>query len=156
MMRAEQHQQLEPAARERWTTKFMAHSADLFPGLLGIVVDDVRTDYCRMLLPIRRELLQGAGIVHGGVLASLLDAVVVPAVGSTMHTSVRFATVDLHVQYLSALVDEDAVAEGWVVKRGRRTAFCESEVRGARSGRLVARALLTYSIADDTKHSGDA
>jgi uncharacterized protein (TIGR00369 family) len=147
-MRADAHEVLDIAAQERWSTKFMDYSKDLFPGLLGLVVEDVRVDYCRMRLPLRTSLLQGAGIMHGGALASLLDAVVVPAVGSTLHTRVRFATVDLHVQYLSALVDEDAVAEGWVVKRGRRTAFCESEARGAESDRLVARAVLTYSIAE--------
>lgn len=147
-MRAESFEELDSAAYERWTTKFMGHSKELFPGLLGLIVEDVRVDYCRMRLPFRTALLQGVGLMHGGALASLLDAVVVPAVGSTLHTKVRFATVDLHVQYLSALVDDDAVAEGWVVKRGRRTAFCESEVRAASSERLIARAVLTYSISD--------
>lgn len=147
-MRAESFEQLDSAAHERWSTKFMAYSRDLFPGLLGLIVEDVRVDYCRMRLPFRTALMQGAGVMHGGALASLLDAVVVPAVGSTLHTKVRFATVDLHVQYIGALVDDDAVAEGWVVKRGRRTAFCESEVRAASSDRLIARAVLTYSISD--------
>ena len=52
----------------------------------------------------------------------------------------------MHVQFLAALVDEDAVAEGWIVKRGRTTVFCESEVVGAISGKLVARSMLTYSV----------
>lgn len=147
MSRAHLHETLDQTAVERWSTKFSAHSADLYPGYLGLVVEEVRVDYCRMRMPIRRQLLQAAGVMHGGAIASLLDAVLVPAVGSTMHTSTRFSTVDQHIQFIAPLADEDAIAEGWVVKRGRRTAFCESEVTGATSGRLIARSVLTYSIS---------
>ena len=53
----------------------------------------------------------------------------------------------MHVQFLSALAREDAVAEGWIVKRGRSTVFCESEVVGATSGKLIARSVLTYNVS---------
>ena len=69
-------------------------------------------------------------MVHGGAIAGLLDSVVVPVVGGPLPQGARFSTVDMHVQYLSALIEEDAVAEGWTVKRGRTTVFCESEVLG--------------------------
>ena len=45
-----------------------------------------------------------------------------------------YSTVDLHVQFVDSLVDEDAVAEGWIVRRGRRTVFGESEARAANTG----------------------
>jgi uncharacterized protein (TIGR00369 family) len=127
--------------------KFGRDGDELFVNLLGLVVDEVRTDYCRMRLPFRDTLNQAAGIVHGGVIASLLDSVVVPVVGSAYGREARYSTVDMHVQFLSALVREDAVAEGWVVKRGRSLVFCESEVVGATSGKVVARSVLTYSVS---------
>jgi uncharacterized protein (TIGR00369 family) len=86
-------------------------------------------------------------VVHGGAIASLLDSVVVPVVGSGIEQGSRFSTVDMHVQYLSALVGEDAVAEGWVVKRGRRTVFVEAEAVGADSGAVIARSMLTYAVS---------
>jgi acyl-coenzyme A thioesterase PaaI-like protein len=49
----------------------------------------------------------------------------------------------MHVQFLSALAGDDAIGEGWVVKRGRSTVFCEAEVVAASSGVVVARSLLT-------------
>ena len=56
-------------------------------------------------------------------LASLLDSVLVPAIGVTVPPGSVYSTVDLHVQFVDSLVDEDAVAEGWIVRRGRRTVF---------------------------------
>ena len=139
--------ELLPAHRvERWkrvgrgpTTHFAEH--------LGLIVEDVRLDYCRMRLPWRTEISQPFGVAHGGALASLIDAVVVPAIGAAYEEPVGFATIDLSVQYLGAVRDEDAVAEGWVVQRGSSIAFCEAEVRGATSERLVAKGILTYKIS---------
>mgnify|MGYP003346426773 FL=1 len=98
-------------------------------------------------MPFRPVLEQAAGVVHGGAIATLLDSVVVPAVGCAYDADQNFSTVDFHATYLSALVGEDAIAEGWVVKRGRTTVFCEAEIRGATTDRLIARALLTYNVA---------
>lgn len=126
--------------------RFARPGDTIFPSLLGLEMVDVRVDYAAMRLAFRAELLQAAGVVHGGVLASILDAVVVPAVGSVLDREANFSTVDLHVQYMRANVDEDMLAEGWVSRRGRTTAFCESEVVGETSGKRFARAILTYSI----------
>ena len=71
----------------------------------------------------------------------------VPAVGSAYTAEHRYSTVDLHVQYIAALVQEDGIAEGWIVKRGRSTVFCEAELVGADSHKLIARGLLTYNVS---------
>lgn len=146
MSRAEQFAPLAGELAERWL-KFGKWERTYFPSLVGLVVEEVRTDYCRMRMPFRPELEQPAGVVHGGAIATILDSVVVPAVGSAYPVDYRFSTVDMHVQYLSALVQEDGVAEGWIVRRGRTTVFCEAEVTGATSGRLIARSLLTYNVS---------
>jgi len=114
---------------------------------VGLTVEEVRSGYCRMRMPFRPELEQPMGIVHGGAIATLLDAVVVPAIGSAYPASTGFSTVDLSIQYHSALRSEDAVAHGWVVRRGKRIVFCEAEARGATSGKTIAKAMLTYSVA---------
>lgn len=144
--RARSFAPLDDEARERWL-RFGRWDRIYFPQVVGVVVDDVRTDYCRMSMPFRPELEQPMGIVHGGAIATLLDVVVVPAIGSTLEPSAGFSTVDMHIQYLSALVGETAVAEGWVVKRGRSLVFCEAEVVGETSGKTIARASLTYFLS---------
>jgi acyl-CoA thioesterase len=143
--RAEQFDQVDAALVARWR-RFGATGEPSYPNLLGFVVEDVRHGYCRMRLPFRPDLKQAGGVVHGGALASLLDSVLVPAIGVTLPPRAIFTTVDLHVQFIAALVDEDAVAEGWIVRQGGRTVFGESEARASGTGRLLARSLLTFAV----------
>jgi uncharacterized protein (TIGR00369 family) len=139
----------EPLGAEdaaRWA-KFGRSNTVFFPMLIGLSVEETRYDYCRMRLGFKPELLQPGGLVHGGAIASLMDAVLVPAVGSRLTAADRFSTVDLHVQFIGAVKDEDVVAEGWVTRRGRSVVFCESEAVGATSGRTVAKSVLTYNVS---------
>jgi len=146
MTRADRYEPLSDDAAARWA-KFGKSETVFYPMLLGLDVEETRIDYCRMRMPFKPELLHAGGIVHGGAIASLMDAVLVPAVGSVLGPQDRFSTVDLHVQYIGAVKDEDVVAEGWVTKRGRSVVFCESEAIGATSGRLIAKSVLTYSVS---------
>lgn len=147
--RAEHHEPLDPETTQRWLTfgKEREHGRAFFAQHLGLVVEEVRRDYCRMRMVHRPELMQGGGVMHGGALASLLDSVLVPAIGATLPEGSRYATVDLHVQFMEALVDDDAVAEGWVTRRGRRVVFGQAEARAASTGRLVATSVLTYNVS---------
>lgn len=144
--RADRFAPAAPEVIQRWSS-FGRWDRTYFPSLVGLQIEEVRTDYCRMRMPFRHELEQPAGVVHGGAIATLLDTVVVPAVGQAYPADARFSTVDFHVQYLSALAADDGVAEGWIVRRGRTLVFCEAEVLAARTGAVVARALLTYHVS---------
>ena len=98
-----------------------------------------------MRLPYRPELEQPAGLVHGGAIATLIDTVVVPAVGAAYDPSWRYSTLTMDIQYLGAVAREDAIAEGWVTQRGRSIVFCRAEVVTA-SGRTAATGSLTYKV----------
>src|SRR5690606_28216647 len=135
---------LPPDVAERWA-KFGSWDRTYFPSLVGLQLEEVRADYCRMRLPYRPELDQPHGVVHGGAIATLIDTVVVPAVGAAYEPRWEYATVTMDVQYLAAVVREDAVAEGWVVQRGRSLVFCRAEVTTA-SARLAATGSLTYRV----------
>jgi len=147
--RADRHDPLDAEAKQRWM-RYGQTDPTIFPALIGLVVEDVRVDYSRMRMPHKPELMQAGGAMHGGAIAALLDAAAVPAVGGVLERGAPFSTVDMHVQFIGAITGgdeaEDAVAEGWVVRRGRRTVFCESEVYGDRTGRLVAKSVLTYNV----------
>jgi acyl-coenzyme A thioesterase PaaI-like protein len=93
--RVESYELLDPTTTERWM-KFGKSGTTTFPMLLGLEVEDIRVDYCRMRLPFRDELLQAAGVMHGGAIASLLDQVMVPAVGALIERGVHYSTVDMH------------------------------------------------------------
>jgi len=146
---------LDPAVRERWQQFF--ESGDPLPGAdddgpheyfahhLGMVFEELRTDYARLRLPWDIKNSQPAGVVHGGAIASMIDMVVVPAIRSAYDgDDVMMSTIELHVQFLGPVV-RDAVAEGWVVRRGRSIVFTQAEVRD-HEGELAAVGTATYRV----------
>jgi uncharacterized protein (TIGR00369 family) len=127
------------AAFGQWETVY-------FPQVVGLQVEEIRTDYCRMRLPYRPELNQPAGVVHGGAIATLIDTVVVPAIGTAYDERPHMLTIAMNVQFLGAVAEQDAVGEGWVEQRGRSIVFCRAEVRAA-DGRLCANGTLVYKVS---------
>ena len=117
---------------------------------MGIELEEVRIDYCRMRLPYRPELRQKAGMVHGGAIATLLDTVVVPAVMSAYPTDIWAVTLDLHIRYLGAVKGEDIVATSWIDQRGKSVVFARAEA-ATDGGRTVASATATYRISTPRK-----
>ncbi|HXC52260.1 MAG TPA: PaaI family thioesterase [Candidatus Limnocylindrales bacterium] len=143
--RAGRFEALPPETAERFAG-FAPGRPEYFPGLVGITLEEVRKDYARMRLPFRPVLNQPAGVVHGGALATLIDTVVVPAIASGYDVPHRYLTIDMQIQYMSAVIGEDAVAEGWITKRGRSTVFCRAEILTAKAG-LVATGTLVYKVS---------
>jgi len=92
------------------------------------------------------------GVVHGGLVCTLLDTVAGCAVHTTLPQGVAYTSIELKVSYLRAVHASSGplTAVGTVVKPGRRVAFAEGEVRDA-AGRVVATAsssLLVFPIPD--------
>jgi uncharacterized protein (TIGR00369 family) len=143
--RAEQFATLPAERVEHWS-RFGKWNTVYFPQLLGLQLEEVRLDYARMRLPYKPEFRQPAGVVHGGVIATLLDTVVVPAVGAAYEVQPQLFTIDMQLRFLAPVVDEDMVAEGWVVRRGRQIVYLDAEVCTA-SGTVVATATLVYKVS---------
>ena len=90
------------------------------------------------------------GVVHGGLVCTLLDTVAGCAVHTTLPQGTAYTSIELKVNYLRAVHASSGplTAVGTVVKPGRRVAFAEGEVRDA-AGRVVATAsssLLVFPI----------
>jgi uncharacterized protein (TIGR00369 family) len=144
--RANQYLPMPPSRLARWSN-FGKWETEWFPKHLGIEVEEIRQDYARMRLAYRPELQQPAGVVHGGVIASMVDTVVVPAVGGGYDEPTQMFTIDISLRFLAPIINEDLVAEGWIVQRGRSIVFCDAEVRGGTSGAIAASANLVYKIS---------
>ena len=136
-----------PATRAAHWSRFGKWEQRYFPNVVGLELEEVRVDYARMRLPFRDELNQPAGVVHGGAIATLIDTVVVPAVGSAYDVFMNMLTIDLQIRYLGAAVRTDLVAEGWVNRRGRSILNCSAEVRAVDTGDVVAEGWLTYKVS---------
>ncbi|MEP7019207.1 MAG: PaaI family thioesterase [Pseudonocardiales bacterium] len=81
------------------------------------------------------------GLVHGGLVCTLLDSVLGCAVQSTLPAGVGYTSIELKVNYLRPVRGDtgELRARGWVVKPGRRVAFADGDVRDA-DGKIVATA----------------
>jgi uncharacterized protein (TIGR00369 family) len=137
---------LPEAQVARWTPFPNWPDRVLFSSLLRFELEELRTDYARLRLPWRAELAQPAGVLHGGAIATMIDTVVVPAIGAAYDEPPVMLTLSMTVNYLAAVNAEDAIAEGWVEQRGRSVVFCRSEVWAA-SGPLAATGTLVYKIS---------
>lgn len=143
-MRADRFEQLPEDVLARWSSFGRWEGRTYFPSLLGLEIEELRRDYCRMRLPYRAEHEQPAGVVHGGALATLMDTVVVPAIGSAYGPDTQYVTVSMNLSYVGAVREADVVAEGWVTRRGRTTVFCRAEAMC--DGRLVMEGSLVYAV----------
>ena len=116
---------------------------------LGIeVVDDAEVDG-RLRIPARPELeTRRPDTLHGGVLASLIDAAGSAALLTTRadddETWAGFASTDLNVSYLAAATS-DVTAEARVLRGGRTVVYTTVEVTDA-AGTTVAVGRVTYMI----------
>ncbi|HKS42675.1 MAG TPA: PaaI family thioesterase [Blastocatellia bacterium] len=114
-----------------------------FPRLLGIEIDSIEPSRARLSVEVRQELLQLQGVMHGGAIASLIDTAVAFAIISVSEPQDRFTTVEMKVNYLSAIREGRAVADARLIRDGRRIIVADCDVFDSQ-GRLAAKGLLTY------------
>jgi uncharacterized protein (TIGR00369 family) len=117
-----------------------------FSTLLGLQIDEVKPDFCRMRLPFRPELRTSGEVVHGGAIASLIDTAGVVAVWSNVDPSAtRGATASMTVNYLAAAERVDLIAEARVIRRGRSVVFIDVDVSSP-GGEPIAKGMVTYKL----------
>jgi uncharacterized protein (TIGR00369 family) len=117
-------------------------AANPFIKFVGIQVPQLGQGYARFLLPFKPELANSIGLLQGGVLAALGDETVAFALYSLVKKGETINTVEMKINFLSAVKEGDVIAEGRISKRGRTISLGEFEVRQA--DRLVAKGLCTY------------
>ena len=87
------------------------------------------------------------GVVHGGLVCTLLDSVAGCAVQSTLPAGTGYTSLELKVSYLRPVhaTTGTLTARGWVTRRGRRASFAEGDVRDP-GGKVVATASSTCLV----------
>lgn len=100
-------------------------------------------------LPVRPELVQEHGVVHGGVITALADTAAVYLVyPACVERGGAMTSIDAHVSFLSPGRADggDLVAEAEPIRIGRRVAVCKAQVR--QDDRLLAAATFTYYLLE--------
>jgi uncharacterized protein (TIGR00369 family) len=113
----------------------------------GMTVERWDEQGVEIRLPYDDGFTANDGYLHGGMLATLIDAAGCGAVaaGHDYNNGSRVTTVSMSVQYLSFAQREAVIARASCTKRGRMLQFAEVDVMTA-AGRLVARGVLTITV----------
>ncbi len=129
-----------------------------FNRMLGVTLESMRATGATMELAHREELANNPanGVLHGGVVSSVLDVVgglsALSAIvfdrdlntfEAVLDLFVTFGTVDLRVDYLRPGLGQRFVASGTVMRSGRRIAVARMEFHN-QDDTLLATGTATY------------
>jgi uncharacterized protein (TIGR00369 family) len=115
--------------------------------LLGMSITSVEHGQVVFTLAPHASHYNPLGVVHGGMLCTVLDTVAACAGHTTLEAGWGYTSIDLNVSYLRwVTVDSGLITfTGRVVKGGRRVIFTSAEGMDA-AGNLVATATSTLLV----------
>lgn len=94
---------------------------------LGMEIKDIGNGRASFEILIREELTQN-GMVHGGVIASLIDSSCACAAYSLVYPTGYITTIDLQVEYLKPAFKGSLFSKAKCIKGGKSIYFCKAKV----------------------------
>jgi uncharacterized protein (TIGR00369 family) len=117
-----------------------------FNKLLGIQLHEVHEDGITIKCKIKPKLLNFAGVLHGGVTATLADVAV--GIATTRHYKGRpITTVEMKINYFRALPSGVVYARARLLRTGSTLCVGEVEIRDDQNN-LAGIAIVTYILLD--------
>lgn len=113
--------------------------------LLSMAIKDLKWGKSLLEIALDQKHLQPFGNVHGGVMASVVDAATFWATFPQVERGLGLTTVEIKVNYLAPVQRGKLIAEGHCLKRGRTLAFGEAFVRDE-EGKLIAHGTSTMML----------
>ena len=122
-----------------------------YHSLFGEAPAHVEPGRARWRYVVRAEHFNPAGSLHGGVISTLLDTAMGPAVRTIRPPDAIHAAIFLHVDFLHATRKDGGTLtfEGRCTQLGKRVAFCEGTATDE-NGKILARASSSYAIIQKT------
>jgi uncharacterized protein (TIGR00369 family) len=117
---------------------------------LGTRVRAAEKGRCVIDLPVSHKLIQGAGLVAGGILATIADESMAHAVISLLEDGQHTITTEMNIRYLCAMNAESRgtlTSTASVVKPGRQVMVAQAEIHDDK-GRLLATAGGSFFVLD--------
>lgn len=116
-----------------------------FNKLIGVRVVRRHADGVTIECGTRDDLRNSAGVLHGGVAATLADAAVGIALASHFEGRRPCTTTDLKINYLSAVAQGKIVARSHLLRVGKKLCVGRVDLTDG-DGKLVAVAIVTYML----------
>ena len=113
---------------------------------LEVAVESITAQEAVLRLVVKKEFIQGAGVLAGGLVATLLDEAMAHVAIVSIDPARSTATSDINVRYLKPVrAGETIRGRAWVLKAGRRVVSVEAEARNEKD-ELVAKASATFIV----------
>jgi len=104
---------------------------DLFSQWLGIEILEIREGYSKIKMKVRSEMMNGLGVVHGGIAFSLADSSFAFACNSRNNLSVAL---DTSINFLKPVhIDDELVAEAKEIHNGKSTGLYQITITNQRN-----------------------
>ena len=121
--------------------------------LLSMEIKDLQWGTCLLEIPLAEKHLQPFGLVHGGVIASIMDAAAFWAVFAQVENGMGLTTVEIKVNYLAPAQKGKLLAKGRCIRLGKTLALGDAEIRNT-EGVLVAYGTATMMVVPDLRIPG--
>lgn len=108
-----------------------------YPHHMAMTLDAISIDGCQVRIEIDQRHFQPYGIVHGGVIATIIDTATFWAAFLRLPQDIGLVNIDLKLNYLKAVTAGPLVATGTCIRPGRRVSYCEAKVHNA-DNQLIA------------------
>jgi len=116
-----------------------------FNTLLGLKITRLHPDGVTIECPVRAELLNAVGVVHGGVTATLVDAAVGISLTRELGGLRPITTVELKINYFRPVSQGKVYARAHLIRVG--STICVGRVDLSDSARnLIGAGIATYMI----------
>jgi uncharacterized protein (TIGR00369 family) len=125
-----------------------------FYELISMKLSEIAWGECSLEVKVQQKHLQPYGIVHGGVLASLVDAAAYWAVFTQIDAEAKMITVEIKVNYLAPASAGRLIAKGKSIKVGRTLCLGEAAIESI-EGKILAHGTATMMVMRDLDVQGE-
>ncbi len=128
-------------------------SANPFFCLMGVDVECAEAGRAVLKMAVRPEMYNGVGWLQGGMLVALADEAMALAVYTCLSEGEGIATISESTSFIKGVREGMVFAEGRVIRKGRRVAFCEGEVwtGSGEEKSLLSRTSAAFAVTKETK-----
>jgi uncharacterized protein (TIGR00369 family) len=121
--------------------------------LLSMKIKDLEWGTSVLEVQLEEKHLQPFGYVHGGAIASVMDAATFWAVFPQVKDGMGLTTVEIKVNFLAPIQKGKLVAKGRCIKIGKTLALGDATIYDAK-GNLLGHGTATMMIVSDLKVEG--
>lgn len=113
---------------------------------IDLQIEEIRDGYARIRIPFQEKCVRPGGTVSGPVMMTAGDTAMYAAILGSLGEVAMAVTSNLNINFLQRPEQRDLIAEGSILKLGKRIAFCEVAIRSDGSEDIVAHVTGSYSL----------